>query len=38
VGKSAVDGQPTLYVCQNFACQQPMHGKEAILKTFETVL
>ncbi|HEX7379693.1 MAG TPA: thioredoxin domain-containing protein, partial [Pirellulales bacterium] len=29
-GKTAIDGQPTLYVCQDFVCQQPVAGREPI--------
>jgi hypothetical protein len=29
-GKSSPDGQPVLYVCQNFACQEPAVGLTAI--------
>ena len=29
-GRSAVDNQPTLYVCQNFTCQAPLVGAAAI--------
>jgi uncharacterized protein len=31
-GRAAIDGQPTLYICENFACQQPVVGREAILQ------
>jgi uncharacterized protein YyaL (SSP411 family) len=31
-GKSAVDGEPTLYVCERFTCQEPVRGVEAILE------
>ncbi|MEX2175514.1 MAG: thioredoxin domain-containing protein [Pirellulaceae bacterium] len=30
-GRTPLDGQPTLYVCQNFACQTPVVGRTAIL-------
>jgi uncharacterized protein YyaL (SSP411 family) len=30
-GRSAVDGQPTLFVCRNFTCQAPLVGREAIV-------
>ncbi len=30
VGKTAVDSQPTLYVCEGFACHDPVVGEEAI--------
>ncbi len=29
-GKSALEGQPTVYICQNFACQTPVVGRQAI--------
>jgi uncharacterized protein len=29
-GKSSPDGQPQLYVCQDFACQAPVVGSDAI--------
>jgi uncharacterized protein YyaL (SSP411 family) len=29
-GRTAVDGQPTLYICENFTCQAPVVGVEAI--------
>jgi uncharacterized protein YyaL (SSP411 family) len=29
-GKESPDGQPVLYVCQNFACQSPAVGAAAI--------
>ena len=29
-GKTVIDGQPTLYVCENFACQKPVSGMNAI--------
>jgi uncharacterized protein YyaL (SSP411 family) len=29
-GKESQDGQPTLYVCQNFTCQRPVVGLAAI--------
>jgi uncharacterized protein YyaL (SSP411 family) len=29
-GKSAADGEAALYVCQDFVCQQPAIGREAI--------
>ena len=31
-GRAAMNGQPTLYICENFACQQPVVGREAILQ------
>jgi hypothetical protein len=30
-GRSAAAGEPALYVCENFACRQPVIGKAAIL-------
>jgi uncharacterized protein YyaL (SSP411 family) len=32
-GRTAVDGQPTLYVCESFTCQAPVSGVEAITGT-----
>ena len=29
-GKTAVAGEPALYVCENYACQEPVHGTAAI--------
>ena len=29
-GKKIIDGQPTLYICQQHACQSPLVGWEAI--------
>jgi uncharacterized protein YyaL (SSP411 family) len=34
-GKRTVDGRPTAYLCQNFACQAPAVGREAILAAWE---
>jgi uncharacterized protein YyaL (SSP411 family) len=31
-GRTAVDGQPTLFICENFTCQAPVVGVEAIRK------
>jgi len=31
-GRTAVNGQPTLYICENFTCQAPIVGAEAIRK------
>jgi uncharacterized protein YyaL (SSP411 family) len=31
-GKSALDPEPTLFVCQNFTCQAPVSGAEAATK------
>jgi uncharacterized protein YyaL (SSP411 family) len=30
VGKKALGGSPTLYVCEGFTCQQPLQGAEEI--------
>jgi uncharacterized protein YyaL (SSP411 family) len=32
--RSAVDNQPTLYICQNFTCQAPLVGPAAIAAQF----
>jgi uncharacterized protein YyaL (SSP411 family) len=34
-GKSAGGPQPAVYVCQNFACQAPVHGREAAVKAWD---
>ncbi len=34
-GKAAAGDQPALYVCENFACQSPVVGREAILATID---
>ncbi len=34
-GKSTSGPQPTAYVCENFACQEPAQGGEAILASWE---
>jgi uncharacterized protein YyaL (SSP411 family) len=36
-GKSASDGQPALYVCENFACQAPLVGQQAILTQWDAL-
>jgi hypothetical protein len=36
-GKESPDGRPVLYVCQNFACQEPAVGLEAIKSKLEQV-
>jgi uncharacterized protein YyaL (SSP411 family) len=36
-GKRAVEGQPTAYFCQNFACQAPAAGQEAIRAAWEQI-
>lgn len=33
--KKPVNGEPTLYVCRNFACDEPVPGYEAILKAID---
>jgi uncharacterized protein YyaL (SSP411 family) len=30
-GRTAIDGQPTLFVCEDYACQAPLVGRESIL-------
>lgn len=37
LGKDAEDAQPTLYVCQDHACQQPVVGREEIDKKLEEI-
>ncbi|HEX7448036.1 MAG TPA: thioredoxin domain-containing protein [Pirellulales bacterium] len=36
-GKSTSGEQPILYVCENFACQSPVVGKEAILAALDAL-
>ncbi len=31
-GKTAIDGKPTAYVCQDFRCQAPVHTPEELLR------
>jgi hypothetical protein len=33
-GKTARGAEPTVFICENFACQAPVHGKDAILATW----
>jgi uncharacterized protein YyaL (SSP411 family) len=37
-GKASSRAGPTLYVCENFACQEPIVGKEAALAALEKVV
>jgi uncharacterized protein YyaL (SSP411 family) len=34
-GKTSQDAEPTLYICQNFACHAPVQGKQAILAAWD---
>jgi hypothetical protein len=34
-GKTAVNGEPTLYVCEGFTCQAPVVGEAAIAETLQ---
>jgi uncharacterized protein YyaL (SSP411 family) len=36
-GKSSPDGEPALYVCQNFACQEPAIGLTAIQRQLDAL-
>jgi uncharacterized protein YyaL (SSP411 family) len=36
-GKTMISGEPTLYVCEGFACQTPVHRKEAIARAIDAV-
>jgi uncharacterized protein YyaL (SSP411 family) len=29
-GKTAKDNEPTIYICENFACQEPVVGAKAL--------
>ena len=33
--RTAIEGEPTLYVCENFACQQPVAGLAAAEELWE---
>ncbi len=37
-GRESPDGEPVLYVCENFTCQQPAVGLDAILEAIEKLL
>lgn len=34
-GKAPSGGEPTIFLCENFACQAPISGKEAILAAWD---
>ncbi len=34
--RAAIDGQTTLYICENFTCQQPLVGSDAIASGLST--
>jgi uncharacterized protein YyaL (SSP411 family) len=34
-GKRAIDEKPTLYICENFTCKQPVTGDERIASECE---
>jgi hypothetical protein len=36
-GRTAIDRQPTLYICQNFTCQAPVVGAAAIRREVEAL-
>ena len=36
--RSAIDHQPTLYICQNFTCQQPVFGAASIRQAIERLI
>ena len=36
--RGAIDGQPTLYICQNFACQQPVIGAASIRQAIQRLI
>jgi uncharacterized protein YyaL (SSP411 family)/Fe-S cluster biogenesis protein NfuA len=35
MGKAAQDGSPTVFVCENFACQAPVVGKEQAIQAWK---
>ena len=35
-GKSASESAPTAFICENFACQAPLVGRDAILQAWQT--
>jgi uncharacterized protein len=37
-GKKAIQPEPTVYICQNFACQAPATGKKAALATWDELV
>ena len=36
-GKQSEDGKPTVFVCENFACREPIVGREAARETWDRV-
>jgi len=36
-GKAAKGPEPTVFICQNFACQAPVSGRDAVLAALETL-
>jgi len=36
-GKKPSGEEPTVYVCQNFACQAPVHGEQAAIATWDAL-
>ena len=36
-GKEPVGGEVTAFICENFACQQPLAGREAIRRAFQNL-
>jgi uncharacterized protein YyaL (SSP411 family) len=36
-GKAQIAGETTLYICENFTCQEPVHGQEAIARALDAM-
>jgi uncharacterized protein YyaL (SSP411 family) len=36
-GKVAAGDPPTVYICQKFACQAPVHGAEEVMNTWASL-
>ena len=34
-GKAEIDGKPTVYICENFACKSPITELESLKKQLE---
>jgi uncharacterized protein YyaL (SSP411 family) len=36
-GKSMIGGEPTLYICEDFSCQEPLHGRVSIARKLDAL-